>query len=183
MTEDPDAFNAFEAAGWDRQSAGYDEFFGPITGRVVAPLLDAAGVDAGSRVLDVASGPGYVAVHAAARGATVIGVDVAEAMIALARRLHPELVFRRGDAEALAFDDAAFDAVVANFLLLHLGRPERALGELARGVRERRAARAARVGEARLGSQAVVAIIRGCSSASPTPTSATPPCGCAPTCR
>ena len=132
MTEDPDAFNAFEAAGWDKQSAGYDEFFGPITGRVVAPLLDAAGVGAGSRVLDVASGPGYVAVHAAARGATVIGVDVAEAMIALARRLHPDLVFRRGDAEALAFEDAAFDAVVANFLLLHLGRPERALGELAR---------------------------------------------------
>ena len=83
-------------------------------------------------MLDVASGPGYVAVQAAARGATVIGVDVSEAMIALARRLHPDLVFRRGDAEALAFEDAAFDAVVANFLLLHLGRPERALDELAR---------------------------------------------------
>ena len=132
VSEDPDAFNAFEAAGWDKQSAGYDEFFGPITGRVVAPLLDAAGVEAGSRVLDVASGPGYVAVHAAARGATVIGIDVAEAMIALARLRNPDLVFRRGDAEALAFEDAAFDAVVANFLLLHLGRPERALAELAR---------------------------------------------------
>ena len=41
-------------------------------------------------------------------------------------------MFRRGDAEALAFPDASFDAVVANFLLLHLGRPERALAEFAR---------------------------------------------------
>jgi SAM-dependent methyltransferase len=53
-------------------------------------------------------------------------------MRALARRLHPELEFRDGDAEALPFPDASFDAVVANFLMLHLGRPERAAAEFAR---------------------------------------------------
>jgi SAM-dependent methyltransferase len=105
---------------------------GPITTRLVGPLLDAAAVDRGARVLDVASGPGYVAAAAAERGASVIGVDIAEGMLSLARRLQPQLDFRFGNAEALPFPDASFDAVVANFVLLHLGRPERAAAEFAR---------------------------------------------------
>src|SRR5215207_249100 len=86
---DADAFNAFEAAGWERQVGGYEDCFVPITTRLAAPLLDAAGVAAGARVLDVASGPGQIAAAAAERGASVTGVDVAEGMLALARRLHP----------------------------------------------------------------------------------------------
>ena len=129
---DADAFNAFEAAGWEQRAAGYEDFFGAITPRLVEPLLDAAGVGSGTRVLDVASGPGFVAAKAAERGAAVVGVDIADAMLARARRLHPELDFRHGDAEALAFDNDSFDAVVANFALLHLGRPEQAAGEFAR---------------------------------------------------
>ncbi len=62
----------------------------------------------------------------------MVGIDIAEAMISLARRLHPQLEFRAGDAEALAVPDASFDAVVGNFLLLHLGRPEQAAAEFAR---------------------------------------------------
>src|SRR3954471_10736836 len=129
---DADAFNAFEAAGWEEQVSGYEDFFGPITTRLVGPLLDAAEVDRGARVLDVASGPGYVAAAAAERGAVVTGVDIAEGMISLARRLHPQLDFRLGNAEALPVADASFDAVVANFVLLHVGRPERAAAEFAR---------------------------------------------------
>jgi SAM-dependent methyltransferase len=131
-TTDADAFNAFEAAGWEQQAAGYETFFGPIVRRVIDPLLDAAGVGRDTRVLDVASGPGHVSAPAAARAAAVVGVDVAEAMIALARRQHPELDFRHGDAESLPFADDSFDAVVGNFVLLHLGRPERAAAEFAR---------------------------------------------------
>src|SRR3954453_23416542 len=129
---DAEAFNAFEAAGWEKQVSGYEDFFGPITTRLVGPLLDAAQVDRGARVLDVASGPGYAAAAAAERGASVIGVDIAEGMLSLARRLHPRLDFRFGNAEALPFADGSFDAVVANFVLLHIGRPERAAAEFAR---------------------------------------------------
>lgn len=135
MTDPPvdaDAFNAFEASGWDQRSAAYDDFFGPITTRLVEPLLDAVEVGRGARVLDVASGPGYVAAKAAERGASVVGVDIAEAMISLARRLHPQLEFRHGNAEALPFPDRSFDALVGNFVLLHLGRPEHAAAEFAR---------------------------------------------------
>jgi ubiquinone/menaquinone biosynthesis C-methylase UbiE len=59
-------------------------------------------------------------------------MDIAEAMIALARRLHPRLEFHHGNAEALPFDDGSFDSVVGNFVLLHLGQPERAAAEFAR---------------------------------------------------
>lgn len=129
---DPDAFNAFEAGGWEQKAAGYDHFFGRITGQLVDPLLDAASVGAGTRTLDLATGPGYVAARAAERGASVVGVDVAEAMIHLARRLQPQLDFRQADAHELPFEDDSFDAVVANFLLLHLGRPEQAMAGFVR---------------------------------------------------
>jgi ubiquinone/menaquinone biosynthesis C-methylase UbiE len=129
---DADAFNVFEAAGWEKQAAGYEGFFGPVTTRVGGPLLDAAHIRPGKRVLDVASGPGYVSAEAAARGATTVGVDNAEAMIAIARRSHPQLEFRRGNVEDLPFPDQAFDAVVGNFIMLHLGRPERAASEFVR---------------------------------------------------
>src|SRR5664279_4956047 len=59
-------------------------------------------------------------------------MDLAEGMVSLAARLHPDLEFRRGDAEALPFPDELFDAVVGNFVLLHLGRPERAVSEFVR---------------------------------------------------
>jgi ubiquinone/menaquinone biosynthesis C-methylase UbiE len=129
---DPDAFNAVVAAGWEAKAAGYDHFFGAFTSRLVDPLLDAARVGPGVRMLDVASGPGYAAAQAAERGASVVGVDIAEAMTALASRLHPQVEFVHGNAEALPFTVESFDAVVGNFALLHLGRPEQAAAEFVR---------------------------------------------------
>src|SRR4051812_15489658 len=128
---DPDAFNAFEAAGWQRKASTYDHI-AAISSRVITPLLDAAGVEAGMRVLDIGSGPGHAAAQAAQRGAAVVGVDVAPAMVQRARRLHPGLDFREADAEALPFADGCFDAVVGSFSVVHLGRPEQAVGEFMR---------------------------------------------------
>jgi SAM-dependent methyltransferase len=129
---DEAAFNAFETAGWESKAAGYDGFFGQVTGRLAEPLLDAVDLRPGERLLDVATGPGYVAARAAARGASVVGIDIAEAMVSLARRLNPGLEFVVGDAEALRFQDGSFAALVGNFVLLHLARPERAAGEFSR---------------------------------------------------
>jgi ubiquinone/menaquinone biosynthesis C-methylase UbiE len=129
---DPQAFNAFEAAGWQDRAAGYDAFFAPITSRLAGPLLDAVGASDGVRLLDIATGPGYVAAAAARRGARVTGVDIAEAMIESASRAHPEVDFRQADAEALPFPDSSFDAVVSNFGILHFGRPDQAVAESCR---------------------------------------------------
>ncbi len=130
--KDLDAFTAFEVAGWERQAATYEASVGRVTSRVIDPLLDAAGVVAGSRVLDVATGPGEIAARAAARGAKATGCDVAEAMLERARAKHPGIDFRQANAEELPFEDGRFDAAVAGFLLLHLARPERVAAELAR---------------------------------------------------
>ena len=129
---DADAFTTFERAGWQRQAPTYDDVIGRVTSRLVGPLLDAAGVQPGSRILDLATGPGYAAAAAAGLGAAVVGVDAAPAMVELARRLHPTVEFRVAQAEALPFEDDAFDAVVGNFVVSHLSRPERAVSELVR---------------------------------------------------
>jgi len=129
---DSEAFNAFEAAGWNAKAASYDELAGQITRRVVEPLVEAADVGPGLRVLDVATGPGYAAAEAASRGAQVIGVDISDSMVELAAERNPGIDFRRADAEELPFADGFFDRVIVNFGLLHFGNPERAADELAR---------------------------------------------------
>jgi SAM-dependent methyltransferase len=132
---DADAFNAFEAAGWEGRVDAYDRFFSAITARLFDPLLDAAGVGPGTRLLDVATGPGHLPARAAEYGATPIGVDVAGAMLARASERYPALEFRRATAESLPFPDGVFDAVSGNFLLPHLARPERAMTEFVRVLR------------------------------------------------
>jgi SAM-dependent methyltransferase len=129
---DADAFNAFEATGWDEKADAYFDFWSPITALTFDAMLDAAAVGAGTRLLDVGCGPGELAAAAAARGAIATGLDVAPAMVELASGRHPELTFVEGNAEALPFEDRTFDAVTSNFVLLHLGRPEEAAAEWVR---------------------------------------------------
>jgi SAM-dependent methyltransferase len=127
-----EAFKAFEAEGWSARAGTYGGLIGAITRRIAEPLLDAAGVRSGWRVLDVATGPGYVAERAAARGATVVGIDLAEGMLELARQRLGGVELLRADAEELPFDDASFDAVIGGFVINHLPDPQRALVEAAR---------------------------------------------------
>jgi SAM-dependent methyltransferase len=135
---DSEAFNAFERRGWAENSAdAYERVFGTVTQRVIDDLLDAAGVDGQTRLLDIATGPGYVAARASKRGARVLGVDLSVQMLDRARRAHPHVEFKEGDAENLPVPSASFDAVVANFCLLHVGRPERMASEVARALAPR----------------------------------------------
>lgn len=131
-TLDVAAFTEFERTGWNHVVDGYHRFLGPVTARAVEPLLDAAGVGPGSNVLDVATGPGYVAGGAAARGAEVVGVDISAEILGLARRLHPGIRFQLADAAELPFGSAEFDAVVAGFLVPHLPDHISALAEFCR---------------------------------------------------
>jgi SAM-dependent methyltransferase len=127
-------FHEFERTGWSNPDIveGYEAGFGRLTVNVLDTLLDAASVAAGTRLLDVATGPGYVAAAAAERGAEVIAVDFAEGMIDAASEHFPHVDFRIGDALALPFDDERFDAVTVNFGLLHFADPDLALHEALR---------------------------------------------------
>ena len=129
------AFHAFEQAGWNRAAQPYADAFATLTPQTAGPLLEAAGVVAGTRLLDVASGPGFIAAAALARGAVATALDFSPAMIAEAARRHPGLVVQEGDASALPFPDASFDAVVMNFGMLHLARPDEAIAEARRVLR------------------------------------------------
>jgi SAM-dependent methyltransferase len=129
------SFKELERQGWGAKADDYDAFAGQITVGAVVPLLDATGVRAGMRVLDVASGPGYVAAGATERGADAIGIDFAANMVAEARRRYPGIDFREGDAENLAFDATSFDAVTCGFGLLHIADPDKAIAEACRVLR------------------------------------------------
>ena len=115
----------------------YDQFFVPaLFGQWPPVVLDAAGVGPGDRLLDVGCGTGVLARAAAARvGAAgrVTGLDLNEAMLAVARRAGPGAVdWRRGAAERLPFPDGAFDRVVSQFVAMFLDDPGAAAGEMAR---------------------------------------------------
>jgi SAM-dependent methyltransferase len=135
MTSGLDDFNDFERAQWEQRAAPYASSFEALTAVTVDALLDAVDAREGTDLLDVGTGPGFVAAAAAARGATVTGIDVADAMVEIAQRRVPAGRFQRGSAESLPLPDASFDAVVANFVLLHLGHPDRAVAEARRVLR------------------------------------------------
>ncbi len=125
-------FAQYEQEGWQRNAADYDEIDIPATSQAIAPLLDSVGDLHSLRVLELASGTGHLAEHAVARGATVVGIDVAANMVELARQRVSNATFHEGDAEALPFEDASFDAVLCCFGFLHFAHPEQALREAAR---------------------------------------------------
>jgi ubiquinone/menaquinone biosynthesis C-methylase UbiE len=121
----------FEYVGWKVAAATYDGFAG-ATALFVDALLEAANVKSNMRLLDIACGTGIASARGAALGARVTGVDFSLEMIAEAQRRHPGIAFQTGDAEQLPFADASFGAVIANFGIHHVERPERAIAEARR---------------------------------------------------
>ncbi len=128
-----DAFGAWERAAWEVRAAPYAASLGDLTRGSIPALLDAAGVASGSRVLDVGTGPGFVALAALERGASVAAADQSSAMVEIARAAGVDAV--TAPVEQLPYDDACFDAVVAGYLLNHLPRPQAAVTSLARVLR------------------------------------------------
>ncbi len=132
---DPDVVEAYEHKTWSRCAATYVDSFAELTCAAIEPMLDAAAVSSGSRVLDVGTGPGLVAAAVRDRQAVPIGIDFAASMVSEARRRYPDIEFREANAESLPFADGEFDAVVSNFVLHHVARPDRVLAEARRVVR------------------------------------------------
>jgi len=135
MDPDLDSFSRFEYDGWERVADKYDSAWSGLTRLFIPQLLEAVRVFPGSRLLDVACGPGYVAEVAQASGATASGIDFSLEMIRLARSRNPSIEFRTGDAQNLDFEDRSFDAGAMNFGVLHLARPEAAFAEARRVLR------------------------------------------------
>lgn len=113
----------------------YEAAFVPAFFAQWAPIMcDAAGVGDGQRILDVGCGTGIVARVAADRvGADdVVGVDLNDAMLTVARRVRPDIDWRQGDAGALPFADGSFDAVLCQMALMFFPDRLTALREMLR---------------------------------------------------
>ncbi|MFC4908547.1 class I SAM-dependent methyltransferase [Actinomadura gamaensis] len=128
-------FDTYERDLWDGRADAYQRGFAKMSGWAAGPLLDAAGVGPGSRVLDVGTGPGVVSAEAVRRGASVTAVDAEPSMAAIARANVPGLDVRLAVLPDLPLPDAEFDAVVGNFVINHIGAPDAAVREFARVLR------------------------------------------------
>jgi SAM-dependent methyltransferase len=137
MTDPNETFRDFEFAGWsDAQTCrDYHLHFGAVTRQSIEALLDAAGVRAGSDVLDVCTGAGYGAGLAAERGARATGIDFSGAQVELARTQFPGATFVAGDGTALPFPDASFDSVINSIGIPHFDDPDAAIREAHRVLR------------------------------------------------
>lgn len=89
----------------------------------------------GDRVLDACCGTGDLAVQAERRGGRVVGLDFSERMLERAREKSGAIEWVQGDALALPFGDAEFDAATVGFGVRNLADLEGGLGELARVLR------------------------------------------------
>ena len=89
----------------------------------------------GERILDLAAGTGTSSAPLRAAGAFVVACDFSLGMLAVGRRREPAMPFVAGDALALPFADASFDAVTISFGLRNTADPLAALAELRRVTR------------------------------------------------
>jgi SAM-dependent methyltransferase len=102
-------------------------------------LVEACGIEAGQRVLDVASGTGNASIPAAGRGASVTASDLTPELLDAGRRRAEaeglELEWAEADAEHLPFDDASFDVVMSSIGAMFAPHHQEVADELVRVCR------------------------------------------------
>jgi ubiquinone/menaquinone biosynthesis C-methylase UbiE len=108
-------------------------------GQAGEAVVQAAGVEPGLDVLDVACGTGNATIPAAKAGARVTGLDFAPRLLEIARERAAdamvEIDFLEGDAQELPFEDASFDRVVSTFGHMFAPDHERTASEMKRVLR------------------------------------------------
>lgn len=114
------------------------------TAAILAPaseiVVGVAGVSAGCRVLDVACGTGNATIAAAMRGARVVGVDLSETLIGIARgRVDeaglPDVELRAGDAVDLPVEPGSFDVAISVFGVIFAPDADAAVANMLTAVR------------------------------------------------
>jgi ubiquinone/menaquinone biosynthesis C-methylase UbiE len=137
---DAEAFKENEQLAWDLCAEEYDRCLSQPFAAFSRELIGLAGLQRGQRVLDVATGNGLAAFMAAelvGPDGRVIGIDLSQTMIELARRRSMEqrtsnVEFLTMDAERLDFPDGSFDTALCALGLMLFPHPEIALSEMRR---------------------------------------------------
>lgn len=141
----PRIVNTTQAAAWNGPE-GENWADGSTTGRIddglVLPLLDAAGIAEGDRVLDIGCGTGDMTRLAAARAGRgrALGVDLSSPMVAHAGAIAraegiANVDFVDGDAQAYPFDTGRFDIAISHFGIMFFDDPAAAFANVAQALR------------------------------------------------
>ena len=155
-------FNHMELKNWEQGYEAYDQGFGPLTRQTIPTLLESADFPpvtasedrAEVRLLDVATGPGFVLTAAIDSVSTnkrqqqttyhLTGLDITQNFLSLAKQridtqlnhgLQMKVDFIKGSAESLPFPDNTFDSITCNFGILHFFKPKVFLHESFRCLR------------------------------------------------
>lgn len=132
--EQAEYWNGSEGRYWAEHEGRFDAMLAPL----LAPIVDAAAIAAGDRVLDVGCGNGALSLAAAARGAVVTGIDLSGPMLARARERAAahgvEVQLVQADAQVHALDPV-FDALVSRFGVMFFSDPVDAFANLHRALR------------------------------------------------
>lgn len=122
---------------WEANVDGYVAMAEPFTGLFCADAVGLAEIGPGMALLDVATGPGALALAAEEAGALVTAIDFSQAMIErlTARAAGRRIVARRMDGQALDLPDAAFDRACSVFGVPLFPDWRAGLAEMARVVR------------------------------------------------
>lgn len=117
-------------------AAAYEALHVPaLFGQWAPRVAEAANVQQGQRVLDVACGTGVLAREASrlvGSSGFVAGIDATPGMVALATRLEPSIEWRVGTAESLPYESNSFDAVISQFGLMFFRDRPAAVSEMLR---------------------------------------------------
>lgn len=132
--ESTDDFAAMEKGGWSDPSvaARYAADFARASDMASPLLAEAVAADEGAEALDLCCGQGNVLAALEARGARATGLDFSPAMLKLTAEACPNARLVEGDACALPFEDARFDAVTCGFGIMHVPDAEAMLAEARR---------------------------------------------------
>ena len=122
---------------FDVAATSYDRFMGRYSVLLSAQLADLAGVAAGQTVLDVGCGPGALTRELVWRvgPAAVAAVDPSAPFVEAARSRNPGVDVRQASAESLPFEDASFDAVLAQLVVHFMTDPVAGIAEMRRVVK------------------------------------------------
>ena len=134
-TDEEQHYYALNAKAWRILAPFYDTIVFPLK-RLRRDVAELSGVGPGSRVLDVATGTGAQAVAFAETGAEVVGIDLSESMLRIARRKSGcrNVTLGVADARELPFEDARFDVCCVSYGLheMPVSVRQQALLEMAR---------------------------------------------------
>lgn len=122
------------AAFWDQSADGYIASAEPFTALFCADAVGLAAIEPGMTLLDVATGPGALALAAARAGANVTAIDFSQTMVdRLTQRIGDlRIEAHRMDGQALSLPDASFDRACSVFGVPLFPDWRSGLGEMAR---------------------------------------------------